>query len=117
MVDAGLADMIAVTGDEVIPGFSFHPTPGHTVEHASIILESAGARALFAGDVVHHPLQVLRPDLLAVFDPERERTLRSRRWALDFAADHDALWFSSHFAAPSAGRVTRGAHGYDWHFA
>lgn len=116
IVEAGLADMITVTGDEVIPGFSFHSTPGHTVDHASIVLESGQARALFAGDVLHHPVQVFKPELMSVFDPERERPLRSRLWALDYAARHDAIWFSSHFSAPSAGRVTRVADGYDWHF-
>lgn len=117
IVEAGLADMIEVTGDEVIPGFSFHSTPGHTIDHASIVLECAGAKALFAGDVLHHPLQVLRPELMSVFDPERDRSLQSRRWALDYAADHDAIWFSSHFPASSAGHVTRVTEGYSWRFA
>ena len=117
IVEAGLADMIAVTGDEVLPGLSFHSTPGHTVDHASIVFDSAGAKAIFAGDVLHHPVQVLRPELLSVFDPERDRTVQSRRWALDFAADHNAIWFSSHFSASSAGHVTRGRDGYGWRFA
>lgn len=116
IVDAGLADMIEVTGDEVIPGFSFHSTPGHTVNHASIILQSADVRAIFAGDVVHHPIQVLKPELLSVFDLERDRALNSRRWALDFAADHHAIWFSSHFPSSSAGRVARARNGYSWSF-
>lgn len=116
IVEAGLADMIEVTGDEVVPGFSFHPTPGHTIDHASIVLDCGDAKALFAGDVLHHPLQVLKPELMSVFDPERERSLQSRRWALDYAADNDAIWFSSHFPMPSAGHVVRAADGYDWRF-
>ena len=47
IVAAGLAERIEVDGREVIPGFSFHPTPGHAVDHASIVLHSAGAWALF----------------------------------------------------------------------
>jgi glyoxylase-like metal-dependent hydrolase (beta-lactamase superfamily II) len=117
IVEAGMADLIEVTGDEVIPGFSFHSTPGHSVDHASIVLESAGASAIFPGDVVHHPIQILEPKLLSVFDPERDRTLRSRQWALDFAADHDAMMFGSHFPATSAGHVTRVGEAYNWSFA
>ena len=97
VIEAGLADMIVIKGTEAIPGFTFHSTPGHTVDHASIVLESQGEQALFAGDVLHHPLQVYEPDLLSVFDPKRYPTLTSRRWALDFAADHNAAMFSSHF--------------------
>jgi glyoxylase-like metal-dependent hydrolase (beta-lactamase superfamily II) len=116
IVEAGLADIIDVTGEEVIPGFSFHPTPGHSVDHASIVLESAGVRALFPGDLMHHPVEVLAPELLTVFDPDPERTLLSRRWMLDFAADSEAIVFSSHFPATSAGRIVRSGNGYEWRF-
>ena len=116
IIDAGMADMIEVTGDEVIPGFSFHPTPGHTMHHASIVLESAGVKAIFAGDLLHHPIQVRNPDLLSVFDPERQRTVESRRWALGYAADHNATWFSSHIPQPSAGRIVRAGDRYSWTF-
>jgi glyoxylase-like metal-dependent hydrolase (beta-lactamase superfamily II) len=116
IVEAGLADMIDVTGEEVIPGFFFHPTPGHSVDHASIELESAGVRALFPGDLLHHPVEVIAPELLTVFDPDPERTLQSRRWALDFAADSKATIFSSHFPATSAGRIAPSGSGYEWRF-
>jgi len=118
IVEAGLVDMIEVTGKEIIPGFSFHPTPGHSVDHASIVLESAGARALFPGDLLHHPVEILAPELPTIFDPDPERTLQSRRWALDFAADSGAIVFSSHFPATAAGRIARSGsgNGYEWHF-
>ncbi len=114
---AGFADMIEITGAEIFPGFSFHPTPGHSIDHASIILESRGSKALFAGDVLHHPLQVIKPELMSMFDPDHERSLRSRLWALDYAADQNAIWFSSHFPSSSAGHVSRSAKGYSWCFS
>ena len=117
IVKAGLADMIAIDGREAIPGFSFHSTPGHSVDHASIVLESAGSAALFAGDVLHHPVQVVAPHMLSVFDAARETTLSSRRWALDFAADRGVMLFSSHFPASAAGTVSRRGAGYAWTFA
>lgn len=116
IVEAAVADMIDVTGDEVLSGISFHPTPGHSVDHASIVLESGGSKALFAGDILHHPIQVFRPELMSVFDPDPDQSLQSRLWALNYAADHDTLWFSSHFPASSAGRVSRQAGGYSWSF-
>ena len=117
IVEAGLAEMIEVAGQEVIPGFSFHPTPGHSVDHASIVLHSGGARAIFAGDIAHHPVQIHEPTLLSVFDADPETTFASRRRALDFAADRGAMMFSSHFPSPSAGYVTRSGEAYAWRFA
>lgn len=117
IVKAGLADMIEIDGGEAIPGFSFHSTPGHSVDHASIVLESAGNMALFAGDVLHHPVQVFAPDMLSIFDPTRETTLKSRRWALNFAADRGVMLFSSHFPGSAAGSVSRRGAGYAWSFA
>jgi len=114
IVEAGMAEQIVVDGREKIQGLSFHSTPGHTHDHASILLESAGERAIFAGDVLHHPIQVARPDLMSVFDPVRERTLASRGWALDFAADHEAIFFSSHFPSTGAGRVSKKGKGWAW---
>lgn len=116
VIDAELAEMIDVDGSEVIPGFAFHPTPGHTANHASIVLSSNGQHALFSGDVLHHPLQVFHPDLISIFDADRDRTLESRNWALSFAADREALFFSSHFPSTSAGRVRRVARGFTWVF-
>lgn len=117
IVAAGLADGVAIEGQEVIPSISFHSTPGHSVDHASIVLESEGQRALFAGDVFHHPVQVLAPHLLSIFDPDRGTALKSRHWALDFAADQGVMLFSSHFPASGAGVVSRHPAGYSWAFA
>jgi glyoxylase-like metal-dependent hydrolase (beta-lactamase superfamily II) len=116
VIAAGLAEMIDVDGREAISGFAFHPTPGHSPDHASIVLQSGGERAIFAGDVLHHPAQVERPDLFSIFDSDRQKTLASRHWALDYAATHDATFFSSHFPATSAGRVVRRAERYSWRF-
>lgn len=116
IVEAGLAEMIGIDGSEIIPGFSFHSTPGHSVDHASIVLRSAGSTALFAGDVFHHPVQVFAPHLLSLFDPDRSTALKSRFWALDFAADTKARLFSSHFPASGVGTISRRGAEYVWSF-
>jgi glyoxylase-like metal-dependent hydrolase (beta-lactamase superfamily II) len=71
---------------------------------------------LFPGDLLHHPVEVFAPELPTVFDPDPQRTLQSRRWALDLAAESGAIVFSSHFPATSAGRITRSGSGYEWRF-
>ena len=39
---------------QVIPGVHFLPTPGHTADHASLVLSSRGETAIYTGDLVQH---------------------------------------------------------------
>lgn len=116
VVEAGLAQPIAIDGDEFLDGLSFVPTPGHSVDHASIRLVSRGQEALFAGDVMHHPLQVHAPELNSCFCEYLDAARQSRRWVLEDAAERNALVFSSHFAETGAGRITRRGDRFDWQF-
>ncbi|MFG3756435.1 MBL fold metallo-hydrolase, partial [Klebsiella pneumoniae] len=108
---------ITVDGSEVAEGLSFHPTPGHSIDHASIRLRSRGEEAWFMGDVMHHPLQVYRPDLRSVYCEFIVPAERSRRWMLEQAAASGSLCFSSHFAETAAGYVRRRDGGFAWQFA
>lgn len=116
VIDAGLAEFIKVDGGEVLDGISFIPTPGHSIDHASIKIVSRGQEALFSGDVMHHPLQVYDPEMNTCFCEFPEAAVRSRRWALDYAAEHNALLFSTHFAESSVGHVSRTGDRFDWRF-
>src|SRR5215475_747931 len=87
VIEAGLARIIPVDGDDVLEGISFIPTPGHSVDHASIRLVSRGEQALFAGDVMHHPLQVYEPSLNSCFCEFPEAASRSRASVLEDAAE------------------------------
>ena len=116
IIEAGLADVIEINGEEFIDGLSFLSTPGHSIDHASIRLLSQGQEAFFAGDVMHHPLQVYEPELTSCYCEFPEASHRSRRWVLEQAADRDALVFTTHFAESSAGRVSRADQGFAWRF-
>lgn len=116
VIEAGLADLIDIDGGEFLDGLSFLPTPGHSIDHASIRLVSQGREALFAGDVLHHPLQVHAPSLNSCFCEFPEAALRSRRRALEHAAERDATVFTTHFAETSAGRVSRAGDRFTWSF-
>lgn len=115
---AGLASPIEVGAIEPIPGFSYHPLPGHSIDHAAILLQSGGEHALFWGDVLHHPVQVSRPEWNSVFCEFPDAATRSRREALELAVERGATVFTTHFAETSAGRVQREGDGrYRWTFA
>ena len=112
----GKVRLIPIDEREVMPGIRFISTPGHSIDHASIELESNGTIALFGGDVMHHPLEVHETDLVSCFCEFPEATRRSRRKLLEHAVAREALYFSSHFPLSSAGRVTRDGDRYAWHF-
>jgi glyoxylase-like metal-dependent hydrolase (beta-lactamase superfamily II) len=108
---------VPVDGSEVLPGIRFLPTPGHSIDHASIQLVSGDEAALFSGDVFHHPVEVYDPDLVSVFCEFPDASRRSRRRLLDHAASTGSVLFSSHFPNSSAGRITRSPCGFKWSFS
>lgn len=116
VIIAGQAIYVDEDGGEPLEGFLYQATPGHSTNHMSIGLRSNEAYGLFAGDVLHHPIQVYRPEWSSVFSEDPERGCISRKWALNHMADTGALVFSSHFPASSVGRVARTNDGFDWTF-
>jgi len=116
VIAAGQARMISPEGEEVLPGIRYLPTPGHSVDHMSISLVSQGREALFAGDIMHSPIQVHAPSLSSMFCADPLQARHSRERVLDHCAEHDVLYFSSHFAETSAGRIARVDGGYLWNF-
>lgn len=117
IIDAGLVDFIDSEGGFFLDRFTFLPTPGHSIGHMSLLLESDNEAAIFAGDVMHHPIQVERPDLNTVFCEFLEQATQSRRHILDLAADNPAMYFSTHFPGSSAGYITRDGEKFRWSYA
>ena len=93
----GRLRLIAVDGSEIAPGVRFLPTRGHSIDHASIAIESRGETAIFGGDVLHHPVEIDQPGLLSMFCEFPEEARASRHRLLARAADTNAVYFSSHF--------------------
>lgn len=116
VIEAGLTQTVGPGGGEVLEGFTFIPSPGHSIGQMSIRLTSKGEEALFGGDVMHHPFQVYRPDWNSMYCEFAEQARISRRWALEHAAEHRALYFSTHFPESSAGFVTRKGDRFSWSF-
>jgi len=115
VVDAGLGWPIGTDQPSPLDGFQFHPTRGHSHDHLSISYSANGEVALFAGDVMHHPIQIAEPQWNSVYCEYPEAARQSRRWVLDFATAQEALYCSSHFAGSSAGRITRLDDHFVWH--
>ncbi|MFN0093021.1 MAG: MBL fold metallo-hydrolase [Acidimicrobiales bacterium] len=104
--EAGLADLVAVD-HRISENVWFESTPGHTPGHISVVVESAGQRAVITGDMVHSPMQIDDPELAAVVDTDQVESRASRRAAFTRWAEANALVIGTHFADPSAGRLAK----------
>jgi len=104
IVEGGRADMIE-DGHEVDGAFTVELAPGHTPGNAAIRLASRGAEAVFAGDAIHHPIQVYRTEWSTVACTDPAAAVASRRRLLETCRERGALLLPAHFAAPYGGWV------------
>jgi glyoxylase-like metal-dependent hydrolase (beta-lactamase superfamily II) len=116
VIEAGLVDFIGPEGGRYLDYFTFLPTPGHSIGHMSIVFSSKGANGIFAGDVMHSPAQVKRPDVNSVFCEFLDEAVVSRRKVLDHVANNDALYFGTHFPGSSVGRITHDGANFSWKY-
>lgn len=120
VLDAGLAYVVDQTGSmDLGDGLRCISTPGHSPDHSVIVLESNGMYALFGGDIMHHPIQVSHPHWNSTFCEHKSGARNSRREVLQWSVEHQALYFSAHFAGSSAGRIELAAGdpgSYAWRF-
>lgn len=79
--------------------------PGHTPGSVVLKAESRGARALFSGDIMHHPIQVHEPHWNSQFCIDQEAARKSRRRVLEECVETGAVLLPAHFAAPHGGRI------------
>jgi glyoxylase-like metal-dependent hydrolase (beta-lactamase superfamily II) len=86
------------------------PAPGHTPGHTLVEINSDGHRALLAGDLVHHPLQLRRPEVSSALCTDRAQATATRRALLDRYADTGTLLLPAHF--PTGGYLYRDGTGY-----
>jgi glyoxylase-like metal-dependent hydrolase (beta-lactamase superfamily II) len=97
---------------ELLPGVSLRRTPGHTPHHQSVLVESAGERLLYLGDVCPTAAHVPLPWIMG-YDVEPLVTLESKRrlWA-EAVAERWTVMFEHDATNALARIVSDGKHGY-----
>ena len=104
VVEAGRAVLLEgahAIDDELL----IEPAPGHTFGQVVLKVDSRGERALFSGDMLHHAVQILRPDWNSGFCDVPELARETRRKLLEHCAEKNALLLPAHFPPPHAVRV------------
>ena len=106
VVDADLVELVEadhVLCDEV----RLVPTPGHTIGHVSVRIDSCGESALITGDFVHHPCQLAYPEWSVTTDYDSSGSVGTRERVFAELADGPTLVIGTHWPEPTAGRIAR----------
>ncbi|MFJ9813923.1 MBL fold metallo-hydrolase [Streptomyces sp. NPDC101151] len=89
--------------------------PGHTPGSSVLRLESRGERAVFAGDLLHSPVQILHPECSSCFCLDPRQAAETRLRVLERAADERSLVVPAHFGGGGAVEVRKGRGGFTLH--
>jgi glyoxylase-like metal-dependent hydrolase (beta-lactamase superfamily II) len=110
VLQAGLTRFIE-DGDEVA-GLIATATPGHTPGHIAYTLRHGGDEIIFAGDVLHSPVQVLCPHVNSRWCEDQTLARASRQALLRRAAASGAAIVPAHAKAIHGWRVGRTGDGF-----
>lgn len=111
IVEAKRAQIVA--SDFVLnESVQFIPTPGHTIDHYSVLVGQPGQDALITGDMIHSPIQGKYPELGMRADYDSPQAGQTRRRVFDRFCDASTIMCITHFPSPSTGRVRRWGDGY-----
>ena len=98
-------------------GLWFEGAPGHTPGNVVIHARSRGDRAIFLGDVIHHQLQLAKPEWSTLACTDRELSRKTRTRLIQEHAELATRLLPAHVPAPTAGRIVRHGSAYRYEFA
>jgi len=105
VVEAGQVDIVAAD-HEIVTGVQLRPAFGHSPGNVVVEVNAGDDRAVLSGDVIHHPVQIERPDWRSVFDQDSDQALATRLELLQRIADDRTHLIGAHFAGPTAVTVS-----------
>ncbi|MCL2892516.1 MBL fold metallo-hydrolase [Brenneria tiliae] len=96
------------TDNEVFPGVSAVPLPGHTAGHSGYRFESDNRSLMIWGDTVHFPqVQIARPDVSIAFDQNPILAADTRSKLLDIVSADKTLIAGMHLGELGFARIER----------
>ncbi len=119
VVAAGLADIVeesTVVHHELGDGIWLEPAFGHSPGSCIVNAKCGGQHAVFSGDIIHHPVQMVRPDLHFFADEDPARASVVRKSLLERAAEQEIALFPAHFCGTSGGFVKRDEASFKFEF-
>ena len=86
-------------------------TPGHTADHAAVVISNGGETAVYMGDMIQHEVQLERVAWLSAFDVLPLVNLETKKRLIADAIAGNHLLIAVHNAFPGAGRLARTENG------
>jgi glyoxylase-like metal-dependent hydrolase (beta-lactamase superfamily II) len=119
IVEAGRAQLVdtdhKVLG-EIEDGIWLEPAPGHSPGCCVVNARRGAQQAVFSGDIFHHPIQLVRPDLPFFADHDVSLASLTRQQLLARHAEQESVIFPAHFPDSPAGKIKRQAQTYRYEF-
>ena len=107
---AGLLDAVP-PNQQLAEGVCLVSTPGHTAGHVSLHLQGSRGNAVVTGDMMHHPLQIARPEISSRFCADPVLATATRKNFLECYSNGATWILGTHFASPTRGTLQRdGSH-------
>ena len=100
--------------EEFLPGIKFIWAPGHSPYHCVLNITSGTEQLLYVSDLIHHPLQIARPECCVFGDFNHEQAQRTRAKIISQVAKTNALVFACHFPFPGLGCIKRSGELLTW---
>ena len=104
VIEAGQADLVD-DGHEIEAGVWLEPAPGHTPGTVVLHARSAGCRAVFSGDILHTPVQLVDLGWNSRFCEDPALASQTRRRLVEAVAGTDTVVLPAHFPDPAGGRI------------
>jgi glyoxylase-like metal-dependent hydrolase (beta-lactamase superfamily II) len=109
LAGAGLLDLVE-GAQELLPGLSVRPVPGHTPGLQAVVVEGGGRKLIYLADLIptsHH----IQPAWAMGYDIDIVTCVNERQKLLDEVTDTGAVLVFEHDPTVAAGTVTRDAKG------
>ena len=120
IVEAGLADIVEedyIVDREIGKGVWLEGANGHSPGSCVVVAQDEGPKAVFSGDIFHHPVQLVNQEAPFYADEDFQQASLTRKAVLEKYADTDAVIFPAHFCDNSAGTLSTTDHkGYRFNF-
>jgi glyoxylase-like metal-dependent hydrolase (beta-lactamase superfamily II) len=111
-----IRDRVELIGDKasIAPCIEVALVPGHTPGHIMLYVSSEIDRLCCISDLIHHPLELVRPELFTIFDVDPDKATATRKRVPPELADPALLLWSCHLDFPGLGHIAKQGEALVW---
>jgi glyoxylase-like metal-dependent hydrolase (beta-lactamase superfamily II) len=99
---------------DIAPGIEVRLIPGHTPGHIMVYVTSGKDRLCCLADLIHHPLELQKPELFDIFDVDAKEATLTRKTVPPHLADPALLLWSCHLTFPGLGHFVKEGGKLSW---